>query len=233
MSDTFPPDVTDAELLAYIEGESDGELVERIKQSDMLSKRVHQLRQEIKWLTAHSFRRTCPDTDELGDFHLGVLSAARARAIEQHLARCPFCAREMVQYGRFLGEPPEQPGLVRRVIVSLAKLLDNGLSSGQPLKPAYALRGEEGLVLYQTDRLQISLDVQDDVEKAGYKSIVGIITGEDAHALSVDLWKEGQYLDTASVDETGGFTLSGLLPGDYELIIKGIDIIVLIQPFSF
>lgn len=232
MDDAFPPDVTDADLLAYIEGEASEQLAELVQHSEPLSRRVQQLRRESEWLTAHAFRRTCPDTDELGDFHLGLLPGKRARAIEQHLARCPFCSREMVQYERFLGGSSGQPGLAKRLIVSVAKLLDGALPSGQPPAPAYALRGEEGLVLYQTDRLQISLDVQDDVEKAGHKSIVGVITGEDAPALSVDLWKEDLYLDTASVDETGGFTLSGLLPGDYELIIKGVDIILLIQSFS-
>lgn len=232
MSDTPPSSVTDAELIAYIEGEADGKLAKLVEQSAPLSQRVWQLRQEIEWLTAHAFRRACPDTDELGDFHLGLLDQARVRAIEQHLARCPFCSREMVQYERFLGKAPDQPSLTKCITVSLAKLLDTLLPSGRPLTPAYALRGEEGLVLYQTDRLQISLDVQEDVEKAGHKSIVGVITGEDAPVLSVDLWKEDQHLDTASVDETGGFTLSALLPGSYELIIRGADIIVLIQPLS-
>jgi hypothetical protein len=219
-------------LIAYIEGEADEHIVGLIERSKFLSQRAQQLCQEVKWLTAHSFRRACPDADELGDLYLGLLSRARARAVERHLIRCPFCSRELAQYKDFLGDVPIQPSLAERVVVSLAKIWDGSFLPGQPLAPAYALRGEEGLVLYQTDRLQVSIDVQEDVEKSGHKSIIGIITGKDALTLSVDLWQRDQYLDTAPVDETGGFTFSALLPGAYELVIRGSDLIVLVQRFS-
>jgi hypothetical protein len=230
--ETAPFNITDAELLAYIESDADDRTIELVEGSEALSRRVQQLRREVDWLTAHSFRRSCPDTDALGDFHLGLLPKAKARAIEEHLTRCPFCSRELVQYEAFLGEPPEHPGMVKRIAVSLARLLDSALSPGQTLAPAYALRGEERLALYQTGDLQISLDVQEDVEKPGHRSIVGIITGPDVHLLSVDLWQEDEHLDTTPVDETGGFTLPALLPGMYELIIKGADVIIHIPSFS-
>ena len=109
--DMFSVNVTDAELLAYIEGDVDDQIVMLIEQSEALSLRVQQLQREANWLTAHSFRRTCPDADDLGDFHLGLLSGARACTIKDHLTHCPFCSRELVQYKVFLGDPPEQPDL--------------------------------------------------------------------------------------------------------------------------
>jgi hypothetical protein len=231
-SDTFPADITDAELLAYIEGDADGQIVELVERSEALSLRVQQLRREVEWLTAHSFRRTCPGADDLGDFYLGLLPKAKARAIKEHLTRCPFCSRELVQYKVFLGDPPKQPGLVKRIVVSLARLLDSALPPGQALAPAYALRGEAKVMLYQAGDLQISLDVQEDIEKLGYWSIVGIVTGPETHLLSVDLWQEDAHLNTVPVDETGGFTLPALLPGVYELIVKGADVIIHIPSFS-
>lgn len=230
--DPFPSGITDTELLTYIEGEATDELVKRIEQSKTLLQRVRRLEQETKWLTANLFRQACPNTDDLGDFHLGLLPEAQVRSIEQHLAHCPYCSRELVQYQDFLGDPPEQPSLAKRVVLSLARLLDETLLPQQMLSPAYSLRGEDSVTLYQANGLQISLDVQEDVEKPGHKSIVGVITGADAQAFTVDLWQDGEYLDTALIDETGGFTLSALLPGVYELIIKGADVIVHIQSFS-
>jgi hypothetical protein len=101
------------------------------------------------------------------------------------------------------------------------------------LSPAYSLRGEEDtLALYQAGDLHISLDVQEDVEKPDRQAIIGIILGADLHTLTVDLWRDDQYLHTAYVDKTGGFTLSALLPGTYELIIKGADAIVHVQSLS-
>jgi hypothetical protein len=232
LNDVFPADITDAELLAYIEGDADDQIVGLVEQSEALSLRVQQLQREVEWLTAHSFRRTCPDADDLGDFHLGLLSGAKARAIKEHLTRCPFCSRELVQYKVFLGEPPKQPGLAKRIVVSLARLLDSALPPGQMPAPAYALRGEARLALYRAGDLQISLDVQEDVEKLGYWSIVGIVTGAETHLLSVDLWQEDAHLNTVPVDETGGFMLPALLPGVYELIIKGADVVIHIPSFS-
>jgi hypothetical protein len=232
-NDTFPAGMTDAELIAYIEGEADVQLAESIEQSEALSQRARQLAQEINWLKASLFRRTCPDADELGDFHLGLLPRTRVRAIEGHLPRCPYCVRELAQYRDFLGDPPTQPGLAKRIVIAVARLLDSTLPSQQALAPAYALRGEGAkLTLYEADGWQISLDVQEDVERPGYQSIIGVVTGPDAHTFSVDLWQEGEHVDTAPVDKTGGFTLPALLPGVYELIIKGTSVIVHIQSFS-
>jgi hypothetical protein len=164
--ETAPSNITDAELLAYIEGDADDRTIKLVEGSETLSRRVQQLRREVEWLTAHSFRCSCPEADDLGDFHLGLLPKAKARAIENHLTRCPFCSRELVQYKAFLGEPPEQPGLAKRIVVSLARLLDSTLPPGQTLAPAYALRGEARLALYQAGDLQVSLDVQEDVSLA-------------------------------------------------------------------
>jgi hypothetical protein len=95
------------------------------------------------------------------------------------------------------------------------------------------LRGEEqDFRLYKVGDLQISLDVQEDVETPGHQAIVGDITGAETHTFAVDLWQAGEVLDTIPVDEIGGFTLSTLLPGTYELIIRGAEVIVHIQSFS-
>jgi hypothetical protein len=225
--------ITDAELIAYIEGEADVQLVQLIEQSEVLSRRARQLERETTWLTAQLFRCNCPGADELGDFHLGLLPATQARDIQQHLVHCPHCSRELAQYRDFLGAPPVQPGLAKRIVIAVARLLDSALSPKPALAPAYALRGEGAkLTLYEADGWQISLDVQEDVEKPGYQSIIGVVIGPDVHTFSVDLWREGEHLDTVPVDKTGGFVLPALLPGVYELIIKGTSVIVHIQTFS-
>jgi hypothetical protein len=232
-NDASLANITDAELIAYVEGEANVQLVQLIEQSETLSRRARQLERDITWLTTQLFRCNCPDADELGDFHLGMLPATQARDIQQHLARCPHCSRELAQYRDFLGAPPAQPGLAKRIVVAVAKLLDSVLPPEQALAPAYALRGEgTKLMLYEADGWQISLDVQEDVEKPGYQSIIGVVIGPDVHTFSVDLWQEGEHLGTVPVDEIGGFALPALLPGVYELIIKGTQVIVHIQSFS-
>jgi hypothetical protein len=231
--DEFPAGVTDSELLSYLEGEAGNDLAERIEKSEELLQRVQQLERETAWLTANLYRHTCPDTDELGDLHLNLLPEAKARAIERHLAHCPYCSRELVQYRDFLGDPPAQPGLTKRIITLLAEFLDSTSPSENALAPAYGLRGKrDRLSVFRADGLQISLEAQDDVEKPGHQAIVGVITGSAATPLSIDLWREGEYLYTARADRTGGFTLPALLPGVYELIIKGAGVIVHIQTFS-
>jgi hypothetical protein len=86
-SETFSAGVTDAELLAHIEGEADDALAERIRQSASLTQRARQLERESRWLAANLFRQSCPDADALGDYHVGLLPGTQARAIEQQDTR--------------------------------------------------------------------------------------------------------------------------------------------------
>ncbi|MEW5987779.1 MAG: hypothetical protein AB1791_14185, partial [Chloroflexota bacterium] len=63
----------DAELLAYLDGEVAPAVAARIEQSAAARQRAAQLAHEQKRLTAHLYRQSCPPSDQLGEYHLGLL----------------------------------------------------------------------------------------------------------------------------------------------------------------
>lgn len=58
-------------------------------------------------LRASLYRRTCPTTMALGDYHLGLLAADEQTYIRNHLARCPHCQAELSRLAEFLAKGPD------------------------------------------------------------------------------------------------------------------------------
>jgi hypothetical protein len=178
------------------------------------------------------YRAFCPDTNELGEYQLGMLSAQRANQIQAHLAECPHCRTELAQLKSFLKEvePDLEPSLAGRVRVWLATLLPSGTGGGPAPAFALGLRGDEtGPHFYQAGDAQITLEVQEDPNAPGRKILVGLILGEGAASLHAHLWREDQAIMSTEVDELGNFTLSGLEPGQYELFLSGPDVEIQIK----
>jgi Putative zinc-finger len=178
------------------------------------------------------YRAFCPDTHELGEYQLGLLSSPRANQIQTHLAECPHCRAELAQLKSFLKqvEPDLETSLAERVRVWLAELLPPGIAGGPGPALAFGLRGDEtGVHFYQAGEAQITLEIQDDPSAPGRKSLVGLILGGEATGLQAHLWRQEQAVMSAPVDELGNFTLSGLEPGQYELFLSGPDVEIQIK----
>jgi hypothetical protein len=165
------------------------------------------------------------------------LQPDKAEAIRQHLAECPHCAQEVAQLQAYLGElaPDLAYSLSERIQVWVARLLAGGAELASPrtgaLGPALAgLRGEtSGPYIYQAHDVQIVLEVQEDAEHTGCVVLLGLVTGIDPGGLEAHLWRAGSRVATQEVDELGNLALSGLEPGQYELILAGPEVEIHIQ----
>ena len=60
-------------------------------------------------LLAALYRKQCPAPQQLGDYHLGYLSAAEQTAVQAHLKRCPHCRAELAELVEFLAEDTNAP----------------------------------------------------------------------------------------------------------------------------
>jgi hypothetical protein len=195
-------------------------------------------------MTAQLYRITCPNSTELGEYHLGVLPVDRARAIAEHLAECPHCRREIAQLADYLAELEPSIGwdasaqrdaldqVVERVRVLVARLI-NGGPLGQPaLAPAFAsVRGEgQEPLMYQAGEMQVMIEIEEDVDRPDHKTILGLVVGSEApQELEAHLWAGEQPLATVPVDELGNFVLSNVVCGSYELMLSGPKIDIHIQ----
>jgi hypothetical protein len=220
--------IGDAELLAYLDGEADSDVAAQIEGSEIYLKRAQELAKLTNRLTAQLYRLACPDSLELGEYHLGMLTREQTLVIETHLAECPHCSRELAQLSEFMVEeqPEPGPGLPEKVKVLVARLISDiagEISPGEMAPvPVFAVRGEEGETrVYEADGIQISIDVLDDGEHPGMKVLLGLITGISAEGFEVQLLSNREQVASTEVDDLGNFELPGPPAAEYEILIKG------------
>jgi len=178
------------------------------------------------------YRAFCPETLELGEYQLGMLSSQQTNKIQTHLAECPHCRAELAQLKSFLKEVGAdlETSLADRVRIWIAERIPPGNAGSSGTALAFGLRGEVSSVhFYQAGEAQITLEVQDDPSAPGRKTLVGLVLGDEIAELQAHLWQADQAVATAEVDELGNFTLLGLEPGQYELFMSGPDVEIQIK----
>jgi hypothetical protein len=175
----------------------------------------------------------------LGEYHLGVLRDTQRQAVEQHLAQCPHCRREVTELEGYLvdlartPEPSPWAQAADRVRVVVATLIGGAPSRALgafPLAPALdGVRGgapTEPLV-YQADEIQIILEIEPDDDRPDHKTILGLVMGLDRSPggaksdFTVQLRQGPGQVASTVVDELGNFVFSDVIPGEYELVLTG------------
>ena len=176
-------------------------------------------------LKAALYRITCPDSATLGNFYLGLLPKDKASVLSAHLAVCPHCMQEVSQLEAFLLETAvsPEPTPAERIKVWIAKRLPTGDQTGGLLgTPAFAMRGgDTGPLMYEAGDAQLSLEVQDDPEHPGRKSILGLVLGIETDDVEAKLLQKDQVITAVSLDPIGNFTITNLQSGSYALILTG------------
>jgi hypothetical protein len=241
MACVSPPELNDRELLTYIDGEANQQVVAHLERCPHCCEKAHRLARLQHRLIAQLYRLTCPSSMELGEYDLGLLPREQAAAVARHLAECPHCIREVAQLRDYLTDLAPTLGLSplerfrEQIKVLVARLVSVGPGSGllkQPaLAPAYlGVRGEEeGSLVYQADDIQVVIEVHEDVDQPDRRVLLGLVTEIEPRELKVHLWQASQSIATVSVDELGNFAIPGLAPGSYELILSGPEVEIHIQ----
>ena len=188
-------------------------------------------------LTAALYRVICPDSTELGEYHLGFVTGSRATFIDQHLNECPYCSREVAQLDSFLTQVKSDLDFstAERIKIWIARLAPDLAAGSGAAMPALAFRGDDDeagsgrSLVFEAGDTQLMIDVQDDPGDASRKSLIGLIIGIDPVDLEARLWLDGRPVATAGVDDLGNFTLSDLEPDHYELIVTGPGMEIYVQ----
>jgi len=223
----FPPELNDTQLMAYLDDEANPEIARHLEKCSYCRKKAEALDRLQKRLTSQLYRITCPSPTELGEYHLRTLPASQMLIVSQHLRECPHCVREISQLDEFLVELTPPPGLIKSARVLIARLIKkpgtDQDTEGFLGAPAIAgVRGEEEEpFIYQTDGIQIVIDVQEDLEQVGLKTLLGLVTGLETNEFTIQVSQGDQVIATASVDEIGNFIIPHLSPGHYKLILSG------------
>ncbi len=230
------PAITDEQLFAFIDGVATTDVVAHVQQCTACQQRAQQLAHLQNRLVSHLYRAECPSSLELGEYHLNLLPMDRVATIEQHLTTCLHCAREIQTLQTFLADldPASAPvsqstpsgesfgSQVKRFIAQLVKPSANTSASGG-MNPALAgLRGDPAKQqAYEVDGIHISIEVQTEPERPGYKTLLGLVLGlEVAETFEAQLGQVGQTVITTPVDELGNFVFEHLKPGNYKLLLR-------------
>lgn len=215
-------ELSDQQLLAYLDDEADAAITRRIESNPRYRQRLQALARRQKRLEDLLQRLPRPSSLELSQYHLGLLPPARAREIKQYLQKHPHAARQLEILDDFLAdlEPDApQPGLIERGKILIARLIEN--SDAWPQTAVSGIRGsQEGI--YQADDIQIILQTDTDPHDAARKVLTGLVLGAEPQGISARLWQAAtaQEIATADLDDFGNFTLPNLESGRYELILS-------------
>ncbi len=104
MTCVSPPQPAEGDLLAYLDGEADDQVIAHLERCPHCRERARCLAHLQDRLMAQLYRFDCPSPEALGEYYLGVLSGDEAATVAWHLAECPRCAGEMAQLEGYLAD---------------------------------------------------------------------------------------------------------------------------------
>ena len=198
-----------------------------IEQCHYCKTRVAQARAVEQRLLAKLNRWSCPPSQQLGEYHLGLISQAAEQHIMRHLEECALCKDEVETLRQFLSPVPvkaKQPELMpvspkrrQRFGEVIAQLL--------PQTGAPAMRGShDGPMVAEADGTSIIVDVQETTNEQVL--IVGQVAADDQERWTgalVELRQSGQLIGTARVNDLGGWQFGPVVATVTELRITPRD----------
>src|SRR5437868_700705 len=98
----FSSPLTEDELEAALDGVADSSIEQHLQACPYCAARLAEIERFENALTGALYRWDCPSTQELGEYHLRLLSDERQTAITDHLKACLRCRDEFAEIRRFV-----------------------------------------------------------------------------------------------------------------------------------
>jgi anti-sigma factor RsiW len=226
------PELNDGQLLAYLDDTADAAVARHLADCPACRERVRQLARLLGRITVSLYRLDCPASAELGEYQLGLLPRPQRAALAAHLAECPHCRAEVAQLQGYLADlaRAEEPGIVKRARVLVARLIGGTSTPGPALTPALAgLRGGDAPLIYEAGDVQITLTVEASEQAPERRTLFGLLIGAELTGARAQLWQGAQLTDETTIDAAGNFVLANLDASGYELVISSRELEIHIQ----
>ena len=194
------------------------------------------------------------DFETLADWVEGRLPEEEARAVEERLAGADEATRAEAEWLRtffrtsrdlVLEDPPagqrdelaaafedyaegrRRPGPVERLVAAL--------SSGGGLRPVAGVRsagGVEGQLVYTTEAADVALNVRRRPGNGKLDLDGQVFPNEErmSEAFGVQILRGTDEVGTTATDELGEFAFEGVAPGEYQILVSGAGVEILISP---
>lgn len=171
-----------------------------------------------------------PSRSVLSEYYFGLLPPDKTDTIRRHLASCPFCTADHLVLGDYLdtlsdtlsqatARTPQKTG-IRHLIAEWIE------------RPRLALAGSDDQPpqIYEVGAAQISLQFLSDEGHPDQVTLFGLVTGVDLTALHARVWSTSpaREVAVAAVDEVGNFLIPNLRTAQYDVMLDGpaVDILI-------
>ncbi|MEM7533928.1 MAG: hypothetical protein AAF639_17225 [Chloroflexota bacterium] len=252
MKQSINTQLTDGDLLLYIDGNADPEMVRHIETDPQLQKRVQNLAYLQNYMREHLSSLSCPLTIELGDYHLRMLSDREHMRIKKHIRDCSNCLSRLNELANHIDGPVDIASTTpasENTTENLFGRLGRWFIYPSPkfeLTPAAGFLSDTPTVqnrvepiVYRFDQEpyqgEISIQVMAGNRKREGRKIMGLISGNlrqwltDVELMAMARFSENAETTTAEpvattkVNAIGGFVLQKIPSGNYELLLKSGD----------
>jgi hypothetical protein len=221
-----PPPLSDEEINAALDGVASADVTDHLAGCSHCRARLAQAQEFEYHLGAALHRWDCPSSQQLGEYHLGLLGGAADRAIAAHLRVCARCTQEVEELRLFLGDDAaravtpapaaERPWQSRTPLQTvIARLL--------PSRPSTAVRGAGRAPMVAQSPL--ATVVLDPVTQGTQETmLVGQIADDQNDqdrwtGALVAAYRQGAFVGVAVVDDLGSFTCGPLPSGVLDIHI--------------
>ena len=213
-----PPELSDEQLLRYLDDEASEEIRTHIERCNHCRERALELGQLNEKLTGLFYRLACPSPQELGEYRLGLLTRDRANWIARHLLECTHCRQELEQTGAFLDAVASDLDLrpVKEPRGRVANLLELGPGTLQPALVGLRGEGEDSLI-FQAGNVVVAINSQPQMPASHLRVVSGLVMEAEFRGASAVLWQADRLIDSAPVDDAGNFSFQDIPAGTYEL----------------
>jgi hypothetical protein len=164
-------------------------------------------------------RFECPSSQELADYHLGLVDSTRDRAIISHIAQCATCTAEIEVLRSFLAEAPQRLAVSTPARPEPARMrLGEVFARLLPRSPQMALRGAASTTISaEIDDLTILLDPQP--QGAGLTLYGQLLTLEQIpfEGAAVSVLAGNVVVTEGVIDDLGSFSVGPISPGRVDV----------------
>ncbi len=227
---TAPEAVRLWELEAYASGEDLPHVAEHLERCPVCRRRVADYRAWEHRLNRILYRFDCPSPDQLRLYYWDQLSSSEQSRIERHLEVCPPCAAELAEMIEDTETVSESMERARQAAGEADLVLAQSAAPERQFIPI--LRGEtREVLLFEVDDAALSINLEQ--EDNGAYTLFGQLLLSDP-TLSVEGYARirAYHADFPPVrsilDVNGGFALSDLLPGIYQLVVDAPDLHIVV-----
>ena len=216
-----PKEIEEWDLEAHIHGEARPQVARHLAQCVACRAQLAELQILDERLRSALARVDCPSVEELLIHRWNQLPPGRARRIEQHLASCGTCRKELASYA---GPEENRASLRHESTSALARGLAVFVAILQPAPAmASALRGEGAEpTFYQVAENGWEIILTQAAIDTGYVLMGQLLTEDPAEVLGAQsgILAGESLLQETYLDDTGWFTLYASLAGAYTLWIE-------------